>query len=95
MPSGVVTVKQAGRRRVKISATLDPELVDALDAYVTQHPEADRSGVLDEALTLWLAAQQDRAMAEQFAGDGAPEDERQVWRSMQRQAVQRWSRRDG
>lgn len=86
-------MKQPGRRRVKISATLDPELVDALDAYVTQHPEADRSGVLDEALSLWLADQQDRAMAEQFADDSAPEDERRAWRSIQRQAFQRQSRR--
>lgn len=33
--------------RVKVGATLDPDLVAAVDRYVVDHPGTDRSGVLD------------------------------------------------
>jgi metal-responsive CopG/Arc/MetJ family transcriptional regulator len=42
------------RHRVKISATVDPELLDGVDAYIREHPGRDRSKVIDEALMLWL-----------------------------------------
>jgi len=84
-----------GRRRVKISATLDPVLLETVDAYVRQHPGVDRSAVLDEAISLWVAQQQDQAMIEQFAGDDAPDDERLAWRRIQRAAAERVFSRDG
>lgn len=79
------------RRRVKVGATLDPALVGAVDAYVGAHPGTDRSSVLDEALRLWYARQQDRAMEAQFT---APESarlraERSAWRTIQRAAAAR------
>jgi len=80
------------RHRVKISATVDPELLDGIDAYVMQHPGTDRSGILDAALALWLAQQQDRAMEEQFAGEDAPNEERRHWRRIQQEAT-RWALR--
>lgn len=83
------------RRRVKVSATINPELLDGVDAYLQQHPDADRSGIFDEALALWLAHQQDREMEEQFNGPGAPEDEVHDWRAIQRAAFSRALRRDG
>lgn len=81
------------RRRVKISATLDPVILDGVDAFVERHPERDRSSIIDEALSLWLARKQDEAMAEQFAGEGPPADESLVWRAVQREAVRRALRR--
>lgn len=70
------------RRRVKISATLDPELLDGVDAYISAHPGVDRSSVIDEALRLWLAEEQDRAMEAQFDGPGPPEDEMRQWNAV-------------
>lgn len=71
------------RRRVKISATLDPELLDGVDAYVREHPDTDRSKILDEALWLWFAREQDRAMDEQYAApDDIPEDELRQWNAV-------------
>lgn len=63
------------RYRVKIIATADPDLLSEVDAYLGRHPEADRSGVIDEALALWVKQRQDQAMIGQFAGPGAPEQE--------------------
>ncbi len=40
------------RRRVKVSATIDPRLLRAIDRYVRAHPGSDRSKVIDQAL--WL-----------------------------------------
>lgn len=79
------------RRRVKISATIDPELLRAVDAYVAEHTELDRSKVLDDALRLWCAHEQDKAMEAQFT---APQDEREreeraAWRRIQAAAAER------
>jgi hypothetical protein len=82
------------RHRVKISATVDPELLDGIDAYVTEHPGTGRSSILDEALALWLAQQQHREMEEQFAGEDAPQEERRQWRRVQREATLRASQLD-
>jgi hypothetical protein len=71
------------RHRVKISATVDPELLKGVDAYVQNHPGAGRSTIIDEALELWLARQQDRAMEDQFAApDDIPEDELRQWNAV-------------
>jgi hypothetical protein len=77
------------RRRVKISATVDPELLGGVDAYIREHPDRDRSKILDEALYLWLAQEQDRAMIEQFAEDDRPPEEVAAWRAIQNAAAQR------
>ena len=79
------------RRRVKISATLDPELLQAVDAFVAEHAGLDRSKVLDDALRLWCAHQQEQAMEAQFT---APQDEREreeraAWRRIQAAAAER------
>ncbi len=73
------------RSRVKIGATLDPGLLEAVDAYVREHPDVDRSAVIDEALQLWCAREQQRQMEEQFARPLPAEgrDERAAWREIQ------------
>jgi hypothetical protein len=80
----------AHRHRVKISATVDPELLDGVDAYIREHPDRDRSKVIDEALYLWLKQEQDRAMEAQYAApDDRPEDEITAWRAIQDAAAGR------
>lgn len=83
--------RTAMRQRVKISATVDPHLLKAVDDFVAAHDEFDRSKVLDEALRLWYAREQERAMEEQFAGPMSPEEqeERAAWRQIQAAATER------
>jgi hypothetical protein len=79
------------RSRVKISATVDPRLLAAVDAFVAEHPGTDRSKVLDAALRLWYAREQERAMEAQYAAPQSPEeqDERAAWRAIRAAAVER------
>ena len=81
----------ATRRRVKIGATLDPDLVGAVDAYVAAHPDVDRSEVLDEALRLWCERQQELAMERQFSAPRSQLEnaERKAWRRIRTAAARR------
>lgn len=80
----------ARRRRVKVGATIDPDLLHAVDTYVAGHPGSDRSKVIDEALRLWQVREQERAMTEQFnAPDDVDPQEWEAWKSLQRAAAQR------
>jgi metal-responsive CopG/Arc/MetJ family transcriptional regulator len=51
---------------VKVSITLEPALVSAVDTYVTNNPGTDRSGVIDDALRLWAEREQEHAMERQL-----------------------------
>lgn len=79
------------RARMKISASVDARLLAAVDAFVAEHPGADRSKVIDEALRLWYAREQERAMEAQFATSESPsdDDERAMWRATRRAAAER------
>ena len=78
------------RRRVKIGATLDPDLVAAVDAHVADTPGTDRSAVLDEALRLWQQRHQELAMERQLREDAASYGtEREAWRRIRRAAAVR------
>jgi hypothetical protein len=78
------------RRRPKITATLDPDLLASVDAYVAVHPDVDRSAVIDAALRLWHARQLELALAAQFATpDGVDPAERQAWDELRRAATVR------
>lgn len=83
------------RRRVKIGATIDPLILHAVDAFIGQHPEFDRSAVIDDALRLWWARQQEREMEEQFAEapSAAEREEREAWRRIQDASAKRIFRR--
>ena len=82
--------KSGYRRRPKITATLDPDLLASVDAYVADHPDLDRSAVIDQALRLWRAREMERAMAAQFAApDGVDPTERHGWDQLRRAAVVR------
>ena len=73
-----------------ITVDVDPRLLEAVDAWVKQHPETDRSKVIDEALRLWFAHEQRRAMEEQFASPSEVDGEEwEAWRSIRRAAAAR------
>ncbi|MDQ6713067.1 MAG: hypothetical protein M3Z28_07740 [Candidatus Dormibacteraeota bacterium] len=79
-----------GRRRAKISVTLDPALLNAVDLYVQSQPDLDRSKVMEAALHHWYRARQDDAMIEQFSvPEGVASEEQQSWRRIRRAAVSR------
>ncbi|HUF84281.1 MAG TPA: hypothetical protein VMQ81_06775 [Acidimicrobiia bacterium] len=82
-----------GRRRAKLSATVEAGLLEQVDRFVAERPGTTRSAVIDEALHLWAARERERAMEEQYA-DPTPlseEDqaEREAWRRIQRAAAER------
>ncbi|MDP9252707.1 MAG: ribbon-helix-helix domain-containing protein [Chloroflexota bacterium] len=78
------------RRRVKVGATLDPELISAVDAYVTGNPGTDRSAVIDDALRLWHAREQERGMERQLREDASRYDaERADWKRVRLSAARR------
>jgi len=74
--------------RVKISVSIDPSLLRVVDEFVRTHDAADRSKVVDEALGLWTAVQQDAAMEAQFAVDEVPTAERDAWRAIRDAAAE-------
>jgi len=79
-----------GRLRAKISVTLDPALLKAVDLYVQSQPHLDRSKVMEAALHHWYRTRQDDAMIEQFSGPDAVEPgEQRIWRRVRRAAVSR------
>lgn len=85
-----MAMRLVGRRRPKVTATLDPDLLAAVDAYLVTYPGLDRSAVLDDALRLWRAREMERAMEAQFAAsDGLPAEERLGWETLRRDAVAR------
>ncbi len=76
---------------MKVGATLDPDLMAAVDRFVDEHPGRDRSSVIDEALQLWYAAQQDEAMERQFSAPRSRKEieERAAWKAIQGAAAAR------
>jgi metal-responsive CopG/Arc/MetJ family transcriptional regulator len=83
-----------GRRRAKISVTIDPRLLSAVDLYVQTHADTDRSKVMETALRDWYRTRQDEDMTEQFSGaDLVDPDERQSWRQLRRTAASRTLKR--
>ena len=79
------------RHRTKISVTVDPRLIQAVDTFVAENPKTDRSRVIDDALALWLARQQERAMEAQFDEPATETEraERAAWRRIQDAAAMR------
>jgi metal-responsive CopG/Arc/MetJ family transcriptional regulator len=77
--------------RIKVSVTLDPEMLGAVDGFIQSHPGQDRSKVIDQALHQWYAQQQDAAMEAQYARaqDAAIGPERKAWRAIRRSAARR------
>ena len=84
----MLSTKRAAR--VKVGATLDPDLVAAVDLYVAGNPGLDRSTVIDDALRLWHARQQELAMERQLLEDAGRYDAaRSGWQAIRREAARR------
>lgn len=79
------------RVRAKISVTIDPALLKAVDAHVAAHPGLDRSKVIDAALLRWYGERQDEAIAAQHREplDEATQREMDDWRAIRRTAAAR------
>lgn len=84
-----MTGSGANRRRAKVSVTVDPALLDAVDRYVQKQPSMDRSKVMERALLDWYRARQDEAMAEQFTPPEQASAEYEEWRKIRRAAAER------
>jgi metal-responsive CopG/Arc/MetJ family transcriptional regulator len=86
-----MAVRATERRRAKISVTVDPQLLKVVDAFVAELEGWDRSKVIEEALRLWCAREQERAMEEQYAAPQSSEEqeERAAWREIQAAAAGR------
>jgi metal-responsive CopG/Arc/MetJ family transcriptional regulator len=84
-------VAAAERIRSKISVTVDPALLKAVDAYVAAHPGMDRSKVVDAALMRWYGEQQEAAIAAQHREplDEVTAREMNDWRAIRRAAATR------
>ena len=76
--------------RVKVSVTLDPELLGAVDVFVQSHPGQDRSKVIDQALQQWYSQRQEAEMEAQYSpSDEGIGPEREAWRVIRRAAASR------
>jgi Arc/MetJ-type ribon-helix-helix transcriptional regulator len=85
-------------RRVKVGATLDPEMVAEVDRYVADHPPLDRSAVIDEALRLWYARRQEDALQRQLTAPRSAREraDAKAWKAIRRaSAVRRPRERRG
>ncbi len=79
------------RQRVKLSTTVDPALLDAVDRFVAEHAAAHRSEVIDEALRLWTARERERAIEAQYAAprSAREQEEYAAWQRLRRSAATR------
>ncbi len=79
------------RQRPKISVTVAPELLNAVDEYARGHAGTDRSKIVDEALRCWIAQKQREALHAQFTAQRSPEEEeeRAAWKRIRAAQVRR------
>jgi hypothetical protein len=78
-------------RRIKVSLSLDPAIVEYLDAYIAAHPTLNRSRVVEAALRAFRQRQIQAELEALYAEPEAPEIQRELedWRRIRRAAVQR------
>jgi hypothetical protein len=79
----------SSRRRAKISITVDPALLTAVDRYVQHHTDTDRSKIMESALQSWYSARQEEAMIDQFSGANPDKGDHRNWQRIRRAAVGR------
>jgi hypothetical protein len=89
--------RSPARKRAKVSVTVDPGLLNAVDSYIQRHAGMNRSKVMDSALTSWYAVGQQEAMVEQFTSREPTEvqAEREAWKRIRRGAATRMLKRTG
>lgn len=88
--------RQARARKIRVTATLDPEMVKALDQAATRHGLTSRSQALETALAHWLREQRrqeiEREMEAYYRSlTRAEKRENQEWTQfVARSASRRW-----
>ncbi len=87
----MVSAQAADDRRVKVSLSLDPAVVEYLDAYVAAHPAINRSRVVELAVREFRQRQIEAELEAQYAEPEPPEIQQELedWRRIRRAAVQR------
>ena len=83
----------SSRRRAKVSITVDPTLLTAVDRYVQHHPDTDRSKVMESALQSWYSARQEEEMTQQFSGPDPDKRDQLNWQRIRRAAARRTLKR--
>ena len=78
-------------RRVKVSLSLDPAVVDYLDAYAAAHPSLNRSRVVEAAVQEFRRRQLEADLEAQYAEPEPDEIRRELedWRHIRRAAARR------
>ncbi len=76
-------------KRVKVSLSLDPALVDYLDAYVATGPTLNRSRVVEMAVREFRQRQIEAELEAQYAEPESEEIQRELkdWRHIRRAAA--------
>ena len=86
------------RSKPRVTVTVDPDLLTAVDRYVDEHQEAgaDRSGVIDEALRLWCRKRLRQALVEQYSAPRSEEElaEAADWTKIRAVALTKFGRRN-
>ena len=72
----------ARRTRPRITITVDPDILEEIDAYIQEHSGMDRSRIVDEALRCWYAQALHEALVRQHSAPKSPEEleERLAWK---------------
>jgi metal-responsive CopG/Arc/MetJ family transcriptional regulator len=70
------------RVRPRITVTVDPDMLDEMDAFIRDHEGTDRSQVVDQALRCWYAGVLAEALERQHAEPKSAEEleERAAWK---------------
>jgi len=79
------------RRRVKLSTTVDEDLLAQVDRFPAQHGQTDRGEIIDAALRLWTDRERERALEAQFLAPKSAEEQEEyaAWRQIRRAATTR------
>ena len=78
--------------RARITISLSPDLLAAVDSYIRGHPGLSRSAVCTKAITAWLQADQE-TLIERYYNDQSPSDRQEddQWRRLaSRSAAAAW-----
>lgn len=72
----------AKRVRPRITVTVDPDMLDEVDAFIQEHEGTDRSQVVDKALRCWYAGILADALERQHAEpkSAVELEERAAWK---------------
>lgn len=53
-PTAAHKARRKGVGRVKVSVSLDKEMLEQLDSVLEQHPDLSRSEALNQAIVMWF-----------------------------------------